>query len=148
MNVIQNSIYSIAHVKNKSGAMIFTQQAELVASKGMRDDYHCTDDGDGLVVIVSKPLLDWMEQSKTKGLCFGRFKYNICLSDSIARLNSGNIFTLGDATIEISNRHKPCFARKQPCSMIPEYCMLPKEMKFAEICTSGIISVGNALKSI
>ncbi len=144
MKNTQNPLVSIAYATAKAQPMTLAPSATLVTKQGMKEDYHSVD-GDGLIVIVSKTLLDWMEQCSIKGLCFKRFKYNLSFEHSIKHFKSGDVFQLGETELIISKRLKPCFASKQPCRMSPHACQLPHEMKFAEIKTGGIIKLGDIL---
>ncbi len=144
MHNVKNLLVAIAYAQAKGEPMTLTSSATLVTRRGMQEDYH-SEDGDGLVVIVSKELLDWMEQCSIKGLCFKRFKYNLCFEHSINHFKAGDRFVLGEALLAFSKRQKPCFASKQPCRMSPHACRLPHEMKFAEIKNGGIVKVGDIL---
>ncbi len=138
-----NKITHISYAAQAGQKDTFTQSATLIQGQGMAEDYHSQLGDDGLVVIASKPLLDWMQEVGIEGLCFKRFRYNICLFESNSQYKSGDIIRLGEAKLEFSTRHKPCYASKQHCDIPKNSCKLPHEMKFAEIQKSGIISVGD-----
>ncbi len=137
----QSKVIHIAYSAGKGQETTFTKQANLIQNKGLAEDYHSQIGDDGLIVVTSAPLVEWMKNVGVEGLCFKRFRYNICLSESVANFKSGDILSIGQAEIEFSTRHKPCFAKKQFCQLNGKNCMLQAEMKFAEIQQSGLISI-------
>ncbi len=140
---MQCKVAQIAYVKAKGNPMNFVQEAYL-STAGLQGDYHESLD-DNLVVLVSKPLLEWMDASEIKGLCFRRFKYNICMSESISTLKSGDTLSCGESILMMSKRHKHCFSAKHPCDISNDNCQLLAEMKFAEIKQAGKISIDDVV---
>ncbi len=139
-----HKILRIAYAHAKGEAMTHVQEAKLVQGGGLEGDYHGKN-GDGLIVIISQNLLDWMQGLNVKGLCFNRFKYNICLSHSISHFQSGRAFGLGEAILKITAKNKKCFAKKQGCDVPSGTCKLQTEVKFAEIYKGGMIAVNSSI---
>ncbi len=147
MNLTDYKISYISCTKHKGQKPELVNEATLIAGKGLLGDYHSLGD-DGLIVIVSEDLLNFIDQSITKGLCFKRFNYNICLSESIANFSSGQNLNLNDVTLQISEKNKRCFAQEQDCKLASGTCKLLTEVKFAKILNGGTINVHQNVNNI
>ncbi len=141
---MRNKILHIAYAKSKNEKLTIVNQAYLEKECGLINDYHALKK-DGLIVIVSKSLLSWMLHNEKQGLCFKKFKYNICFDNDIDNFQSGQLFSLGQSILEITQRRKVCFANKQFCPIPPSPCLLLSQMRFVKIIQSGYIHVSNSL---
>ncbi len=138
----QRSVLKIALQKSKGEPSKYVNKINLIEHLGIDPNFHDNND-DGLIVIVSLLLVDWIGITDTKGLCFNRFKYNICVEESIADFEVGDIIKLGDCLVEISDKEKKCFFNECDRSKIAEPCLLRSEVKFAKVVKGGIIFAKN-----
>ncbi len=144
-------VRQLAYAKAKGQDMTFVQDAVFAEGIGMLCDYHAHDKqpsrhSDGLVVIVDEILVDFLAHSKVKGLCFKRFKYNICLSESIQYLKDNTCIKIGCSLLTIATKKKKCFAMensKQPCQLMHKNCLLPHHVVFAKVVKGSQIFVGD-----
>lgn len=139
-----NIVLQIAHTAKKGQAPTFVDEAVLVQEQGIEKDYH-SGCGDGLLVIVHKALVDWMEKRPQKGLCFKRFRYNLCLSHSISHFESGRAFGLGEAVVTVDAKRKKCFAADGACCIPDGECMLHSDVVFANVTKTGSVAVNQSL---
>ncbi len=147
IDINSHKVLQLAYTKAKGQNVHFANEATFITDQGLKESYH-GQGGDGLVVIVSQELLNWMEQSSIKGLCFKRFKYNICLSSNVESLQIEQNIKFEDTILSIVKKHKHCFASEQNCKLSSASCKLLTEVKFAKVHKGGTIFLDSIMSLV
>ncbi|MGL4284557.1 hypothetical protein [Eubacterium aggregans] len=111
-------------------------QGLLVDGKGLDGDFHSVG-GDKQLTLIGSVLEGWMENQVPLGLCFARVKANLILKGSLSNLEQGELLTLGDAQVVITQRGKGCPFENCPVGM--GQCALQQEMCYALVIRGGAI---------
>ncbi len=94
------------------------------------------------LTVVDTVCTEWMKDRKTKGLCFEKFKANLTVEGiDISALKSGDILTLGEVELAVSDSGKECFSQ---CERVCEKkdCMLRTHAKYLVVKNGGEIKTG------
>lgn len=95
------------------------------------------------IAIFSEEGRREIENLETQGLCTKRFQENITIQDlNIGDIVIGDIFTIGEVVIEITEVGKNCF-KDCPFIMTKKPCPLSKGVIYARTLSSGSINIGD-----
>ena len=121
-------------------------QAHLIENFGLEGDFHARVGGDRQVSILLAEIRDMMTNQQGKGLCFSRFKENICIRGlAPGTLRSGTRLEAGEAVLEITDETKHCH---EECTLYEtgKLCSLAGMNLFAKVIKGGVIHVGDEVK--
>lgn len=120
----------------KGGPIKALSQGLLVEGKGLDGDFHSLG-GDKQLTLMGSVLEAWMENQVPPGLCFARVKANLILKGSLSNLEQGDVLTLGDAQVIITQRGKGCPFKNCPVGIAQ--CALQQEMCYTRVIRGGAI---------
>lgn len=114
-------------------------EAQLIAGKGIEGDFHARG-GERQLSLVLAETWEKITAQTVQGLCFSRFKENICISGiDPGLLRPGKQLGIGEVIIELTGESKHCH---EECSLFKagERCPLAGMNLFAKVIKSGIIT--------
>ena len=117
-------------------------EARLIENSGLEGDFHAKG-GERQLSLLFAETRDEITGQKEKGLCFSRFKENICIRgitpDAVA---PGARLEAGEALLEITGETKHCH---EECALFQagKTCALAGRSLFAKVLKSGVIRVGD-----
>ena len=145
-------IEKITIYPEKGAAGTELAEARLIENLGLEGDFHATGGERQLSLLFAedrKLLAEQEEEGKRSesGLCFSRFRENISIrfhgSDP---LRPGMRLETGAALLEITGETKRCH---EECSLFQagKPCLLAGRSLFAKVLKSGIIRIGNSVRT-
>lgn len=103
-------------------------------------------EGNRAVSLLDSAAVVEMEEKQYQGFCMKKFYGNL-VTDGLnyARLNIGDILTIGDVQLKITEIGKPCF---EECEILKagQVCSLKSGCAFAKVVRKGIISRGDTIE--
>ena len=133
------SVYS---EKGSAGAEL--AEARLIENSGLEGDFHATG-GERQLSLLLAGSRDELAEQREKGLCFSRFRENICIRGLATDvLRSGARLKAGEAVLEITGETKHCH---EECVLYKagKPCSLAGQSLFAKVLKSGIIRAGDRI---
>lgn len=138
------TVIAINICENKGGPWHCIPEGFFKKDWGLEGDAHA-----GLllrqVTLFGIESIRKMELSGMEGLCTARFTGNI-ITDGIVLYGMpvGTRFTIGCCGLEVSQVGKEC-CRYCTVSRQPGGCILPREVIFARVTKSGLLTTGDEL---
>ena len=130
---------------DKASDGIELAEVRLVENLGLEGDFRAKG-GERQVSLIPAECLVLIKSPAEKGLCFARFKENLCLGGlSPADLKPGVNLAIGGALLEISTESKHCH---EDCSlhMKGQKCVLAGLHLFAKVVKGGVIRTGDRIE--
>ena len=122
-------------------------EGRLVENLGLEGDYHAKG-GDRQLSLLFAEAWDELTARMAMGLCFSRFKENICIRGMTPDvLRPGVRFEIGETMLEITGETKHCH---EECRLYREGtpCPLAGKSLFARVLKGGVIRVGDGVEFI
>ena len=149
---MKGTIEKIKVYSTKGEAGRALSETRLIEGSGLEGDFHATGGERQLSLLLKESRDELMVQkeygSNIRGLCFSRYKENICIRDLAPdALRPGARLEAGEAVLEISGEAKHCH---EECALYRagKTCPLAKKNLFAKVLKSGVVRVGDNIGSI
>ena len=137
-------IEKIKQYSAKGSMGVELAKARLIEGAGLKGDFHATGGERQLSLLLAASRNELTEQ-KEKGLCFARFRENICIRGlALDALRPGARLEAGEAVLEITGETKHCH---EECVLYQagKPCSLAGQSLFAKVLKSGIIRAGDRI---
>ena len=150
---MQGVIERIRIYPQKGSAGLELQEAQLIEGLGLDGDYHAPAGKQPKPETRQLSLLpansrDELTKQKEKGLCFSRFKENICIHGITAdAIRPGARLETEEVVLEITGETKRCH---EECGLYQagKLCPLAGQSLFAKVLKGGLIRAGDKITEI
>lgn len=142
---ISGIVTQLVRYTEKGKAGIPMESVLLVQNQGMKGDRHAGS-GERQISLLCEDAKRWMAAQTQIGLCFARFKENICFSGiPVEQLHVGTRLRVGAAVLGISAQSKRCHPE---CILLTQGkpCPLCGQSLFGQVLQGGRVQIGDKIE--